>query len=135
MFEDVFAQYRTVIVKGAILIVEGSLRFDEFIEGWRLTVKRAMDIDQWREQHARRLLLKFPADVDARWLQTFERTLQPFRGGRCAISVYYRSQAAQAELQLSQDWCVKPSRKLTDALMQLLGQDAVRVGCVARVDA
>jgi len=83
IFEDAFAQYRTLIVKGAILIVEGSLRFDEFIEGWRLSVKRSIDIDQAREQHARRLLLKFPAAIDARFLQTFEHTLQPHRGGLC----------------------------------------------------
>ncbi|RPH54959.1 MAG: DNA polymerase III subunit alpha, partial [Lysobacterales bacterium] len=37
MFEDVWQQYRSLISKSAILIVEGSLRFDEYIEGWRLT--------------------------------------------------------------------------------------------------
>ena len=127
IFEEAFAPFRTLIVKGAILIVEGSLRFDEFIEGWRLSVKRAIDIDQAREQHARRLLLKFPAEVDARFLQAFERTLQPYRGGRVAVAVRYRSQAASAELLLSQDWCVKPTRALTEALTQLLGPDSVRL--------
>ena len=60
MFEDVWQQYRTLIAKSAILIVEGSLRFDEYIEGWRLTAKRVIDIDQAREQHARRLVLRWP---------------------------------------------------------------------------
>jgi DNA polymerase-3 subunit alpha len=124
-----------MIVKGAILIVEGSLRFDEFIEGWRLSVKRAVDITQAREQYARRLLLKLPADVDARFLQTFERTLAPFRGGKCAVAVLYRSAAAQAEMVLSQEWCVKPTRELTEALTQLLGQDAVRLVYAQRADA
>ena len=31
-FEDVYQQYRALIVKDAILVVEGKLRFDEFIE-------------------------------------------------------------------------------------------------------
>jgi DNA polymerase-3 subunit alpha len=135
IFEEAFAPYRTMIVKGAILIVEGSLRFDEFIEGWRLSVKRAMDINQAREQYARRLLLKLPPDVDARFLQTFERTLAPFRGGKCAIAVHYRSTVAQAEMLLSQDWCVKPSRELTESLTQLLGQDSVRLVYAQRMDA
>ena len=60
MFEDVWQQYRTVIVKSAIVIVEGSLRFDEYIEGWRLTAKRVIDIDQARELHAKRLLVRWP---------------------------------------------------------------------------
>jgi DNA polymerase-3 subunit alpha len=132
IFEEAFAPYRTLIVKGAILIVEGSLRFDEFIEGWRLSVKRAIDINQAREQYARRLLLRFPPDVDARFLRTFERTLAPFRGGKCAIAVHYRSAVAQAEMVLSQEWCVKPSREMTDALMQLLGQDSVRLVYASR---
>ncbi len=42
MFEDVWQQYRTLIAKSAILVVEGSLRFDEYIEGWRLTAKRVV---------------------------------------------------------------------------------------------
>jgi DNA polymerase-3 subunit alpha len=135
IFEEAFAPYRTMIVKGAILIVEGSLRFDEFIEGWRLQVKRAMDINQAREQHARRLMLKFPADVDARFLSTFERILAPFRGGKCAVAVRYRSAVAHAEMVLSQDWCVKPSRELTESLTQLLGHDSVRLVYAARPDA
>jgi DNA polymerase-3 subunit alpha len=135
IFEEAFAPYRTLIVKGAILIVEGSLRFDEFIEGWRLSVKRAMDINQAREQHARRLWLRFPPDVDGRFLRTFERTLAPFRGGKCAIAVQYRSAVAQAEMVLSQEWCVKPSREMTEALTQLLGQESVKLVYAARSDA
>jgi DNA polymerase III subunit alpha len=127
IFEEAFAPYRTMIVKGAILIVEGSLRFDEFIEGWRLQVKRAIDINQAREQHARRLLLRFPSDVDGRFLSNLERTLAPFRGGKCAIAVHYQSAVAQAEMTLSQEWCVKPSREMTEALTQLLGQDSVKL--------
>jgi hypothetical protein len=52
MFEETYQQYRALIAKSAILIVEGSLRFDEFIEGWRLNAKRVIDIDQASQQHA-----------------------------------------------------------------------------------
>jgi DNA polymerase-3 subunit alpha len=134
MFDDVFQQYRSVISKSAILIIEGSLRFDEFIEGWRLTAKRVMDIDQAREQHARRLLLRLPREVDAAFLRTFEQVLRPFRGGNCSVAVRYHGQAARADLVLSEEWCVKPARELTERLSQLVGHDNVRLIYAQRFD-
>jgi DNA polymerase-3 subunit alpha len=127
MFEEAWQQYRTQIAKSAILIVEGSLRFDEFIEGWRLNAKRVMDIDQAREQHARRLLIRWPSTLDREFVKTLEQTLRPFRGGRCSVVVHYRSEAARAELVLSEEWCVKPSRELTEKLSQLCGHEGVRL--------
>ena len=35
MFEEVFAQAKHVIAKHAVLIAEGQLRYDDFINGWR----------------------------------------------------------------------------------------------------
>ncbi|HEY5807946.1 MAG TPA: DNA polymerase III subunit alpha, partial [Povalibacter sp.] len=123
MFEDVYQQYRTQIAKSAILIVEGSLRFDEFIEGWRLTAKRVIDIDQAREQNARRLVLRWPADAGANFVRTLEQILKPFRGGRCSVAIRYYGSGARADLVLSEEWSVKPTRELTERLSQLLGND------------
>lgn len=127
MFEDVYQQYRSIIAKSAILIIEGSLRFDEFIEGWRLTGKRVIDIDQAREQHARRLLLRLPRRVDTAFMRSLEQNLRPFRGGRCSVAVRYHGSAARADLVLSDEWCVNPTRELTERLSQLVGHDGVRL--------
>jgi DNA polymerase-3 subunit alpha len=127
MFEDVWQQYRTLIAKSAIVIVEGSLRFDEYIEGWRLTAKRVIDIDQAREQHARRLLLRWPEGADRSFIKQLEQVLRPFRGGRCAVAIRYHSSAARADLVLSEEWSVKPTRELTEKLAQLCGNDGFRL--------
>ncbi len=58
LYEEVFQQHRDIIVKDAILIVDGTLRFDDFIEAWRLQAKSLMDIDRARERFARRLWLQ-----------------------------------------------------------------------------
>jgi DNA polymerase-3 subunit alpha len=132
MFEDVFQQYRNQIAKSAILIVEGSLRFDEFIEGWRLTAKKVIDIDQAREQYARRLVLRWPTDAGPDFVRKLETTLRPFCGGRCSVAIRYYSSAARADLVLSEEWMVKPTRELTDKLSQLLGNDGLRLIYTAR---
>ncbi|MFL6577554.1 MAG: DNA polymerase III subunit alpha, partial [Povalibacter sp.] len=134
MFEDVYQQYRTQIAKSAILIVEGSLRFDEFIEGWRLTAKRVWDIDQAREQHARRLVLRWPTDAAPSFVRTLEQTLRPFKGGRCAVAIRYYNAQARADVVLSEEWSVKPTRELTERLSQLLGNDGFKLIYAPRME-
>ena len=128
MFEDVYQQYRTQIAKSAILIVEGSLRFDEFIEGWRLTAKTR---DRYRpgSRTARAaagaaLASRCGAELHhARW----NRRCEPFRGGRCTVAIRYYSSAARADLVLSEEWSVKPTRELTEKLSQLVGHNGLRL--------
>jgi DNA polymerase III subunit alpha len=127
MFEETWQQYRTTIAKSAIVVVEGALRFDEYIEGWRLNAKRVIDIDQAREQHGRRLVLRWPEGADRGFTKQLEQILKPFRGGRCAVVVRYQSSAARAEMVLSEEWSVRPTRELTDRLAQLCGNDGVRL--------
>ena len=40
LFDDVWQQHRAVIVRDAILVVEGQLRYDEFIDDWRINAKK-----------------------------------------------------------------------------------------------
>ncbi len=98
MFDDVYQQYRALVARDAILVVDGGLRWDDFIEDWRLSAKRILDVDQAREQYARRLVLRWPRDAkngDARKLVTaIEQALRPSRGGRCSVAVRYSSDAA-----------------------------------------
>jgi DNA polymerase-3 subunit alpha len=137
MFDDVYQQYRALVAKDAILVVEGSLRWDDFIDDWRLAAKKIMDVDQAREQFARRLVLKWPGgrNGEARELVTaLERALKPSRGGRCAVTVRYASGDATAALHLGEEWAVKPSRDLMERLGQLVGRDGVELHYAPRLD-
>src|SRR6202012_783186 len=60
LFEDVFQKYRELIVKDALVLVDGMLRFDEFSDSWRLSARRLTELDKVRETQARRLVLKWP---------------------------------------------------------------------------
>jgi len=86
-----------------------------------------MDIDQARLQYARRLVLRWPEGAGRDFVKTLEQTLRPFRGGRCAVALRYQSSAAKAELVFSEEWCVKPTRELTERLSQLCGNDGLRL--------
>jgi DNA polymerase-3 subunit alpha len=134
IFEEAYQQYRSILTKNAILVVEGSLRYDEFIDGWRLSAKKITEIEQVREQYSRRLVLRWPANAPPNFVATLEQTLRPFRGGKCAVAIRYRGADARADLVLSEEWKVKPTRELTDKLGQLLGNDGFRLLYQQRFD-
>ncbi len=46
LFDDVFQKHRDLIVKDALVLVDGMLRFDEFSDSWRLQGRRLTDLDK-----------------------------------------------------------------------------------------
>jgi len=119
-------------------VVDGNLRWDDFSEGWRLTAKRILDLDQAREQYARRLVLSWPGNCngDSRQLITaIERALGPSRGGQCSVAVSFARDDASATLQFGEEWCVRPTRDLVERLVQIVGRQGVKLYYAPRLDA
>jgi DNA polymerase III subunit alpha len=124
LYEEVFQQHRDIIVKDAILIVDGTLRFDDFIEAWRLQGKSLMDIDRARERYARRLWLRWPAEFDGpQGMNRFEQVLKPYLRGPCGVSVAVNRDGYSGKVNLSDAWSVRPSRELLERLSALVGRD------------
>jgi DNA polymerase-3 subunit alpha len=108
-------------------VVEGKLRFDEFIDGWRLAVKTVRDIDRVIEQRASRLVIHWLAGQSDDLSPTELRALlEPYRPGRCDVALYYTSDDAAARVVLGEDWSVRPSGDLRDKLAETVGVDAFR---------
>ena len=128
MFDDVYQQHRHVIARDAILVVEGQLRFDEFIEDWRVNAKKLTPIEELREREARRLIIRWPGGAgDIRFIQRLEETLKLWAGGRCGVAVHYMGSGARATLALGDEWSVRPTRELLEGLGRLVGRDGVRI--------
>jgi len=137
LFDEILQQYRALITRDAILVVEGSLRFDDFADDWRIAAKRIIDIAQAREQYARRLVLRWPRAVNgdgARVITAIEQALRPSRGGRCAVAIRYAGAGASAHVLLGEDWCVRPSQDLIERLGQIVGRDGVELLYAPRVE-
>ena len=128
LFDDVYQECRNVVAPDAVLVVEGNLRFDDFIGDWRVTARRVIGIDQAREEQASRLLICWNANGDeSDFVDKLRGTLQPFRQGRCPVALMYRGPAAHARIALGEDWQVHPTQELIQRLGKLVGGDNVRV--------
>jgi len=124
LFEETFQQFRDLIVKDAILVVDGSLKFDDFIEAWRLQAKSFLDIDKARERYARRLWIRWPSEFDGpQGMNRFEELLTPYLRGPCGISIAVSRDGFSGKLNLADSWSVRPTRELLDRLTTLVGRD------------
>jgi len=135
LFDDVWQAHRAVIARDAILVVEGQLRYDEFIDDWRINAKKLTPIDELRERDARRLVIRLPAGGgDGRMLAKLEEILRGGRGGHCAVAVHYIGCEARGTLTFADEWSVKPTKSLLDELARLVGRDGIRLGYGPRAD-
>ena len=116
--------------------MEGSLRFDDFMNDWRVTASSLMDIDQARQRFARRLLIQCDSSrIDPAFAGHLKEALAPFREGQCDVWIQYRGRGGQARLCLGEAWQVRPARELIERLAELAGRDQVRVLYPRRVEA
>jgi DNA polymerase-3 subunit alpha len=129
LFEEQAAQYRELLVRDALVLVEGALRFDDFSNAWRVAAKRVTPLESLRERQARRLVLRWPEQVQgepATFIQRLQSALQASRPGPCEVLVRYRSGQARCTLALGADWAVRPTPALTDELEALVGSDGIQ---------
>ncbi|MFQ5634462.1 MAG: DNA polymerase III subunit alpha [Gammaproteobacteria bacterium] len=125
LFRDAYDRYRHLLTPESIVVISGKLRYDDFIDNWRLNGKEVADIDRVIESRANRLIIRWSGEsLDPQQLKS---VLEPFRPGSCEISVFYRHGDAQARLRLGGEWTVRPSRELRDRLARLVGDDGFRL--------
>jgi DNA polymerase-3 subunit alpha len=135
LFDDVWQQHRAVIARDAILVVEGLLRYDEFIDDWRINAKKLTPIHELREREARRVKIRLPpGGGDGRLIGRLEEILRNGRGGRCAVELHYIGGEARGTLTLPEDWAIRPGRELVDELARLVGRDGLRFYYGPRTD-
>ena len=127
-FTETFQQYRHLLIKDEIIVVSGTLRYDDFLTAWRLSAKNVLHIDRAIEEQAKSMILSLVPNGQGEHLLTrLHDVLLPYREGNCDVAVQYVGTNAAARLNLGPEWTVRPSRELRDKLAELLGQNSVRL--------
>ncbi|HET6630327.1 MAG TPA: DNA polymerase III subunit alpha [Woeseiaceae bacterium] len=128
LFNEGFQEFRHLLVKDEIVVVAGTLRYDDFIGGWQVNAKQVQPIDKMIEARAKSMVLSLlPDGQGQRVLTLLHDLLLPYREGSCDVAVHYVGQSATGRLDLGKEWSVRPSRELRDKLAELLGRNSVRL--------
>ena len=129
LFGETYESYRELLAADQILVVSGSLNFDEYRGGLSIRAAQLLTFEQARGHYAGQLGLKLSLD-DANpcsFRQQLQQTLDPFRGGATAIRLHYRRAGAEAEILLGPAWRVNPTDELLRRLGHLVGPENVVV--------
>jgi DNA polymerase-3 subunit alpha len=125
-FDEQYQQYREILVKDALLLIEGKLRFDEFANTWVLRANKVSELERLREKEARRIVLKVRA-ADSVSLAKLQALLTQYRGGGCQVAVQFFATGARGTYSFGADWNVRPTPALIEDLEKLLGRGRIAV--------
>ncbi len=125
--DEAFQRMRELVIKDAIVLVEGTLRFDEFSDAWRIAAKQMQSLDALRERQARTLVLEWPDVHDEVRQARLAALLNPWRGGQCVVALRCATGDAEGILVLGPEWHVRPTPQLLEGLEMLCGVGHVRL--------
>jgi len=128
VFSDVFQHYQSLLAKDRVLVIDGTLGFDDFSGRNQLTANCIYDISQARAAYARRLVIGIESNRAGQgFLRNLASILEPYREGSCPVWVDYRNDDAEAQVALGEEWRVNPADELLHRLHELAGADQVTV--------
>ena len=125
-YDETFQQYREILVKDALLLIEGKVRFDEFANTWVLRANKVSELERMREKEARRIVLKVKT-TDALPLDRLQAILGQHKGGGCHVAVQFFGAGAKGTYSFGADWNVRPTPALIEELEKLLGRGRIAV--------
>ncbi len=125
-FDEQYQQFRELLVKDALLLVEGKVRFDEFANTWVLRASKVSELERLREKEARRVVLKVKGS-DGLSLDRLQAILAQYRGGSCHVALQFMGNGARGTFSFADEWNVRPTPALIEELETLLGRGRIAV--------
>jgi len=128
VFADIYQQARELLVKDALVVVEGHVSVDDYTGGFKMSAEKIYNIDQTRAAFGNKLVIDIDADLAGNgFLAELQEILGPVHRGSCSVVLRYRNQGAEAEIALGDEWKVSPSGVVLDRLARLAGTDHVHL--------
>lgn len=126
LFGEAFEANQDQLANDRVLVISGSVQFDEYRGGLSLRADHVMELQKARELYARQLSLVLDArgreaQLANGWLEDFKQLLQAYNGGNCPLRLHYRCAGAEGSFDLGQDWRITPADELLRRLERLPG--------------
>ncbi|MDO3382254.1 DNA polymerase III subunit alpha [Gilvimarinus algae] len=128
VFADTFNECRELLVKDALLLVEGQVSHDDYNNALKMRADAVRNLAEVRQEKARALRLVLNAgELGAGLGARLKDCLEPYRDGRCPIVIDYLRSDARCQLTLGQEWSVRPEDELLQRLRHDFGLGSVKL--------
>ncbi|WP_207061758.1 DNA polymerase III subunit alpha [Motiliproteus sp. SC1-56] len=126
LFGELYDQYRDLIVKDQVLVLEGEVSFDEYSQQMKVRGSRVLDIASARQQYARYLQVGIEQG-GGRLVEQLQGWLQEHRSQGVNVRLHYRRDDAEGCLMLGEQWQVRVCDELLLKLRRLYGDEQVQL--------
>ncbi|MCP8898598.1 DNA polymerase III subunit alpha [Gilvimarinus xylanilyticus] len=128
VFADTFTEFRELLVKDALLLVEGQVSHDDYNNSLKMRADSIKNLAEARQEKARALRLTLQGSgLSAGFNAQLKNCLEPYRDGVCPVVIDYQRSDARCELVLGSDWGVRPEDELLQRLRNEYGMDSVKL--------
>jgi len=130
VFNELFEAHRDKMKEDRLLVVQGKVQRDEFINGLRVTAEDLLDLAALRARFGARLRIAMNGNTDkTRDAKRLMDLLAPYRAageGGCPVLVHYENAGASCDVALGETWRVRPDDHLLGELSAWLSPEAVQ---------
>ncbi|MBC7804227.1 MAG: DNA polymerase III subunit alpha [Candidatus Parcubacteria bacterium] len=130
VFNELFEKHRDKIKEDRLLVVQGKVQRDEFINGLRVSAEDVLDLAAVRTRFSARLRIAMNGDTDRkRDPKRLMEMLAPYRAAGdsgCPVLVHYENEGASCDVALGEAWRVRPDDLLLGELSSWLSPEAVQ---------
>ena len=126
VFAEKYNAYREILVKDALLVIQGSVSEDSFTGGLKMLAESIQSIYEARCSKVKSLELAVSSDQQ-QWVERLHSSINPYLDGNCRLEVGYSVPSASGVLKLGDQWRIQPTDELIGRLRDEFGKDSVRL--------
>ncbi len=120
VFAKDYAKFDHVLSKDAILIIKGSLVWDEYTGRVRVRADHVWSFDDYLKQFGALLNIKIKANSSSpSWVQELHQLLLPFKDGNCPIRLVYENNSVETGVEFPEHWNISLDEKLLQRLSKV----------------
>jgi DNA polymerase-3 subunit alpha len=128
VFGEAYNEYRDLLVKDSIVIVEGSVAHDDYSGGLGMRTNSIQSLVQARQSYARELTIELRAEmVNDALAERLQQLLRHAGQGGCPVSFIYSQPHNRARISAGPSWRVAPSDELIQQLRDCCGSQSVNL--------
>ncbi len=128
LFSEAYEEYRELLTADKILVVTGSLNYDEYRGGLTIRADQVLEFEQARSLYIKAIQLdtaKLNGAVNSDTLNKVEGILKTYMGGNCNVRLRLVREGQFGIIEFGDDWKVTPTDELLRRLERLFDQDSV----------
>ncbi|GAB3488553.1 DNA polymerase III subunit alpha [Marinomonas epiphytica] len=128
VFPDNYENFKDVIVKDEVIVVEGEINVDEFRGGQKVIARNMFSMPQARIRYVEALRINWQADdVRPEEIQQLAELMSPFKGDGCDVVIGFDTPKAQGDVRLGTSWRIRPDDELIHQLRKQYGKQNVQL--------